>query len=66
MTNEAAITRITDKLKTARRNQDGAINGNVRHGCYQSLKDTMKANGMDHNEACRAAWSTIKALIEAL
>lgn len=66
MTNEAAITRITEKLKTVRRNNDSTPNGNAIHGYYKSLRTTMMANGMNHTEAYRTAWFTIQTLVKAL
>jgi hypothetical protein len=62
LTTEAAIARITEKFKSIRRNKDGAINGCAVHGYYASLKSTMEANGMAHNEACRTAWAIIKEI----
>lgn len=62
MTNEQAIARIAERLSAVRRNKDGSLNGNAVFGLYQGLKNTLKANGMDHNEACKQAHETMRQL----
>ena len=63
MTNQEHIAKIAAKIATIRRNKDGAVNGNAAHGHYQSLKHTMKANGMAHDQACREAAKAITTLL---
>ena len=66
MTNETAIARITAKFSTIRRNKDGSIAGPAVNGCRKILKNTFKANGMEHNAACRAAGDIVRELEKAV
>lgn len=62
MTNQQAVSRAAEKLLTVRVNKDGSLNGNAVVGLYQGLKNTFKANGMDHNEACKQAGDAMRYL----
>ncbi|MDB5550646.1 MAG: hypothetical protein JWL86_630 [Rhizobium sp.] len=61
-TNQQAIAHAAEKLLTVRLNKDGRLNGNALCNIEEAMKNTFKANGMAHNEACVEASKTMKYL----